>query len=234
MLDSKVVIERFSSLLACLFRFYRTDLQAFRNKYTSSSKATSPSGVRSNSISDGSKTDDTDNTRRKGNIADSIEDTTVDNTVTTVDLSILPRGSESNEADQSHTLGVESEIIDGEKQLQPRIEEKKLRDQSLVDARSLDDEDQQEQLAQKVERHRRKNNALKDFKQTTRVYKDNSDVQLYTQKQNINKNLRYMNRTQFKQQGLYSKQLYNKFNELQKLKSLLLPKLGLNNVINYS
>lgn len=94
-------------------------------------------------------------------------------------------------------------------------------------------EDSQEQLAQRVERSKRKKNSHQEYKQTTWLYEDNTDVGLYTQKQkqpNMYKNLPLSN-TQFKQEHLYSKKLNNKYNELQKAKSLLLSKLGLNSYL---
>lgn len=201
----------------------------------------------SSTSADGTDTDATPDlfsTSTSRTIADSTDTTTdflststsstiTDSTDNTMGLLRLLRSTGSNEADQSHTLGVEIEMIDEENQLQPGNEQKYVEDQTLVEVRSLEDKGQQEQLAPKVERHRRKKNLRKDNERATWLYKDNSNVRLYTQKHNINKNLRHMKRSQFELQRLYLELLNRKYNELQKLKSLLLPKLGLN-FINYS
>lgn len=91
-------------------------------------------------------------------------------------------------------------------------------------------EDSQEQLAQKVEMSKRKKNPDQEYKQTTWLYEDNTDVGIYTQKQKQPNMYKYLplSNTQFEQEHLYSKKLNNKYNELQTAKSLLLSKLGLN------
>lgn len=156
--------------------FYRTDLQAFRNKY--STRSTTTSQPNSNS---------------------------------------LESTSDSNKADPSHPLRVHSEMTNPTS--------------TLVEHRSSKDKDQEEQEKEEkapiVERRKRKNSSRKEYKRTTWLYKDNSDVHLNTLKQkqaHIFKNI-HMNGTQFKQR-LYSEKLSNKYNEQQKVKSLLVSKLG--------
>lgn len=103
----------------------------------------------------------------------------------------------------------------------------------LVEDGSTEDNDLQGQLAQKVERPKRKKNPREEYKRTTWLYKDNAGVSFYTQKQkqpNLYGN-QHLSKTQFKQQRLYSEKLSNKYNELQKAKSLLLSKLGLNSYL---
>lgn len=160
----------------CDMLFYRTDLQAFKNKY-------------STTTSDSAAAPQPDSDKLRG-------------------------GSDSNKADQSHPFRVSGKMTD------PTA--------TLVEHRSSKDQDPEELLAPIVERHKGKNSSRNEYKRSTWLYKDNSDVRLYTLKQkqaNAYKNL-HMNVTQFKQQRLYSEKLSNKYNDLQKAKSLLLSKLG--------
>lgn len=115
---------------------------------------------------------------------------------------------------------------------QSRTGQSYLEDQALPTpgARRSKDKDPQEQFAQKVERHKRKENPSKEYKRTTWIYKDNSGVRLHTPEQKLPDHyLRLLNRTQLKQHHR-SENLNDKYNELQNVKSLLLSKLGANNV----
>lgn len=123
--------------------------------------------------------------------------------------------TDTNNIDQSQSPWAESDLTDKAKQLQPRIGKEYINDQTItqVEVRRSEDKD---------ERHKRKKNPSKEYKRTTWLYNSK-------QKQNPYKNPIHLNRTQYKQQRLYWERLSNKYNKEQRVKSLLLTKLGLNN-----